>query len=335
MDDLSGKRSKMKCIIISNDGKPKYIDKKDPEIKKGWARIKVIYAGLCGSDLTKIFSDKKARISINKNIWGHEFSGIVDKIQGNSYLKQGDKVVVQPLIFDKTNEILNSKSLGKEYDGGFSEYALVPIENLIKVPKDIPLDLATLAEPLAVCFHALDLGDVKKRSKTLVVGDGSIGMLISLLLESECEEVWIKGKNPDTLKLASKMGIKIFDPKKNNLDSYDRIFETVGRKQDITLKQSISFVSPKGKIIILGVFQKDYLNKLVLRDLFFKEASIVGSNCYEGLKDFKKALKFIEKNKKDLQNIITHKIKLKDFEKALDLVRNKKKENPLKILLVP
>lgn len=155
------------------------------------------------------------------------------------------------------------------------------------------------------------------------------------MLKNKCKEIWIKGKNLKNLELASKLGIKIFDLKNKNVNYFDRVFETVGRKQDLTLKESIDFVSSKGKIIILGVFEKDYINKIVLRDLFFKEANIIGSNCYEEMKELKQALKFIENNKKDLQKIITHKIKLEDFKKALKIVKNKKNQAVIKILITP
>jgi len=311
----------MKYIKIQNNGKPKYLDKKDSQLKKGWAKIKVMCCGLCGSDLTKIFFDREARLSINKHVWGHEFSGMVEKIESNCDFKAGDRVAVQPLIFDKSKEITKAKSLGKEYDGGFSEYSLVPIKNLIKIPNDLSFELACLIEPVAVCIHAKYLAEIKRDSKILVIGDGTIGILMALILKSFCSKVYLKGKNKSNLKIVSEIGIRLFKYKKNN--KYNIIFETVGREQDSTLSDAIEFIMPKGKIIVLGVFSKDYVNKLILRNLFFKESSIGGSNCY-GMKDFKEALRFVKNNKNKLNNIITHRFKLKDFNKALNVVKDKK-----------
>ncbi len=321
----------MKCIKISDLGKVKYIEEKELKVKSGWAKIRVKCCGLCGSDITKILSDKMARISINKQIWGHEFSGIVDEIKNSNNFKKGDRVVVQPLVFDKDKDITKAKSLGKEYNGGFSEYALVPINNLFKIPKNLSFELSCLVEPVAVCIHAKNLVKIEKDSKILVIGDGAIGILMSLVLKDSCKDVYIKGKNKKNLEIANKLGIKIFN--KNNV-KYDFILETVGRKQDSTLSDAISLILPKGKIIVLGVFNKNYINKLNLRNLFFKEASIIGSNCYNGSRDFYEALKFVEKNKNKLNKIITHKPKLRDFDKALTIIKNKRYEAVIKILLI-
>lgn len=286
---------------------------------------------MCGSDITKIISDKEARLSINKNIWGHEFSGVIDEIEPNRNFKKGDGVAVQPLIFDKSNDITKAKSLGKEYDGGFSEYALAPIKNMVKIPDNLLFELACLTEPISVCIHAKNLVEIKRNSKILVIGDGTIGVSMALVLKDLCKEVYIKGKNKKNLEIASKLGIKTFN---DQYAKYDFVFETVGRKQDFTLSEAIRFIMPKGKIIVLGVFNKNYINKLVLRNLFFKEASIAGSNCYNGMEDFKEALKFIKKNKNKLSKIITHKFELRDFNKALTIIKNKKNEAAIKIIFV-
>jgi threonine dehydrogenase-like Zn-dependent dehydrogenase len=190
---------------------------------------------------------------------GHEFSGIIENIEKNSKFKIGDKVVAQPLIFDKSNEITKSKSIGKDYNGGFSEYVLVPINNLIKLPSNISFDLATLTDVVAVCIHAKSLIDIQKNSKVLIIGDGAIGISMGMVLKTVCKKVYLKGKNQKNIGVASKIGIKTFDDKKKNLSSYDFIFETVGRKQDTTLSEAIKYISPKGKIVILGVYEKSYL----------------------------------------------------------------------------
>ena len=77
MEDLSGKRTyKMKCIKISDSGEARYLEKKEPRIKKGWARIKLHVVAYVGA-YNKIVSIEKQRLLINKQIWGHEFSGLL------------------------------------------------------------------------------------------------------------------------------------------------------------------------------------------------------------------------------------------------------------------
>ena len=87
--------------------------------------------------------------------------------------------------------------------------------------------------------------------------------------------------------------------------------------------------------MVLGVFEKDYTNSLVLRDLFYKEASIVGSNCYCGMRDFREASFLIKKYKKKFEKLITHKLSLKEFGDAIKLIKNKKREAVIKIIFKP
>ena len=192
--------------------------------------------------------------------------------------------------------------------------------------------MGALVEVVAVCIHARDLGEIKKKSKVLIIGDGALGISMALVSKELCGEVYLKGKNKKNLEVVSRLGIKKFKNDGEHLSKYDFIFETVGRKQDSTISEAINFISPRGKIIVLGVFEKDYVNKLRLRELFFKEASLVGSNCYEGLRDFERALKLIQKYLNDFDKIITHRIRLKDFKKALRIIKNRDSEVAIKIL---
>jgi threonine dehydrogenase-like Zn-dependent dehydrogenase len=325
----------MKCLFVSDSGRITLSQKKEPRIKKGWAKIKIKSAGLCGSDIAKIRSDKKARLSINKQIWGHEFSGVIQEIHTTEHLKVGDRVAVQPIIFDNTNEITNAKSLGKELDGGFAEYALVPVPNLLKIPSTLPFELASLTEVVAVCIHARDFASITKKSKILIIGDGTLGLTLTLVLKSISQEVYLQGKNKKNLSLATSLGIKLLDKKKKNNNQFDVIFETVGRAQDQTLADAIAYVAPKGKIIVLGVFNKDYVNKIMLRNLFFKEAIILGSNCYDGMVDFRRALHLLKKYRTYFSKLITHKVSFEECSQVLNILENKNNELVVKILLCP
>jgi len=325
----------MKAIKLLKGGAIKYCWVPNLKLKKGFAIVKVSSAGLCGSDIQKILYDSKSRNLLKTEILGHEFSGIIEKIYPDRRFRKGDRVVVIPLIFDNTLSIINSKSLGKDFPGGFAEFCLVPIKNLRKIPKEISFDLASLADVVAVCIHAIKLGKIKKDSNILVIGDGAIGISMALVLKDFCKYVRLKGKNEKNLEIASKIGIKIFKDNKDYFNSFDFIFETVGRKQDSTLSEAINLISPKGKIIVLGVFEKYYANKIILRELFFKEACMIGSNNYNGLDDFNKALRLIQKYCNKFNKIITHRINLEDFNKALLLVKNRRETGVIKIIFKP
>ena len=314
----------MKCIIISEKGKAFYVNKKELVAKKGWAKIKVMFSGLCGSDITKIFADKKSRLALKNEIWGHEFSGVVVDIEKNKYFKNGDRIAVQPLIFDKTNEITKAESLGKQYAGGFSEYALVPIRNLIRISNNLSFELASLLEPLSCSLHAYHLAGSPKNKKILIIGDGPIALSTLIICKKFNNRVTLLGKNKVNLKIATSLRARALgDSAKLGLGSFDSIFECVGRSQDYSLHTSIKALKPKGKIVVLGVFQKDYKNKIILRDLFFKEGLLLGSNCYLP-KEFDASIKLLENEKLKFEKIITHILPLRYFKYGLNIVKIRK-----------
>ena len=325
----------MKGILISNDGKANYVDKPEPKIKRGWAKIKIMSSGLCGSDITKIFSDRKSRLAFNKNIWGHEFSGIVEGIEKNSIFNNGDRVVIQPLIFENYNDITEVKSLGKHYGGGFSNYALVPIKNLRKIPNNLTFDLAALVEPIACSLHAYHLAGSPKNKKVLIIGDGTIALNTLIICKKFYNKVTLFGKNKANLNIAKKLGATALrNSSKLGPSKFDFTFECVGRSQDFSLQEAIGSIRPGGRIVVLGVFKKGYKNKLPLRELFFKEGLLLGSNCYLP-EDFDASLKILENEKSKFEKIITHILPLKDFEYGLNLIKNRKKSQAIKIIFNP
>src|SRR3989344_7984255 len=175
----------MKAIKLLKGGAIKYCWVPNLKLKKGFAIVKVSSAGLCGSDIQKILYDSKSRNLLKTEILGHEFSGIIEKIYPDRRFRKGDRVVVIPLIFDNTLSIINSKSLGKDFPGGFAEFCLVPIKNLRKIPKEISFDLASLADVVAVCIHGFHLFGSPTNKKILIIGDGAVALSTAIILMSK------------------------------------------------------------------------------------------------------------------------------------------------------
>ncbi|KAK4498284.1 hypothetical protein PRZ48_010942 [Zasmidium cellare] len=132
-----------------------------PEVKPGWIRVKPAFCGICGS-------------------------GVVDEVgEGVSGFKPGDKVAVQPTIYDGdcraclkglTNSCDTFGFIGLSgWGGGMSEYTCAPAEYVKKLPDDMGLDLGALVEPLSVGWHAVATSPYKDGDNVLVLGGGPIG----------------------------------------------------------------------------------------------------------------------------------------------------------------
>lgn len=70
------------------------------------------------------------------------------------------------------------------WGGGLSEAVVVPEDNVLLLPEDIPLDIGALVEPLAVAWHAVQMVKLTKQSKVLVIGGGPIGIAVILVVKA-------------------------------------------------------------------------------------------------------------------------------------------------------
>ena len=132
---------------------------------------------------------------------GHEFSAVIDEVgEGVAGLKAGDKVAVQPTIYDAncracnrglTNSCDSFGFIGLSgWGGGMSEYTTAPAEYCKKLPDDMSLEIGALVEPLAVGWHAVSTSPYKEGDSVLVLGGGPIGLSVILaLLAKGCKNV--------------------------------------------------------------------------------------------------------------------------------------------------
>ncbi|WP_127145757.1 zinc-dependent alcohol dehydrogenase [Pelagibacterium montanilacus] len=153
-------------------------------------RIKIEAAGICGSDLHNFATGQW--ISRAPSVAGHEFCGIVESVGADvSGLTPGDAVVADSRYWCGTCAECRAGHyhccatlgfVGEACDGGFAEAVILPARLVHKRPADVPVPIAAMAEPLAVALHAVARISPTKGAPVLVVGCGTIGGLIALVL---------------------------------------------------------------------------------------------------------------------------------------------------------
>ena len=153
------------------------------------AVVRIAACGICGSDLSYIRLGGLAGPSATPMCLGHEMAGIVDRVGREvASVRVGDRVVVHP----------GNDELGRIGNGG-AEGGLTPLllvteaarpGRLFRVPDHVPLDVAALAEPLAVGMRAVEQADVAAGAKVAVFGCGPIGLAaVATLLDRGVERV--------------------------------------------------------------------------------------------------------------------------------------------------
>ena len=156
-----------------------------PEPKPGEALIKIMAAGICGSDIGA-FRGTNGLVSYPRVI-GHELAGVVVSIPENNKngIKVGDRVVVDPYLYcghcypcsiGRTNCCDDLHVLGVHVEGGMAEYFCHPADMLVKIPDGMSWVQAAMAEPLTISLHGIHRGGLKAGEYCAIIGAGPAGL---------------------------------------------------------------------------------------------------------------------------------------------------------------
>jgi (R,R)-butanediol dehydrogenase/meso-butanediol dehydrogenase/diacetyl reductase len=164
-----------------------------PERGDGQVLVRVRRSGVCGTDATEWCSgphlfavDRPHPVSGHTGplILGHEFVGEVVEIGPGSAFAVGDRVAAGAgvscgecprCLEGRTNLCWSYTTLGLNVDGGMAELVAAPEQMLAPIPDGLSLDLAALAQPLAVGLHAARRAGVANGDRVVIIGAGAIG----------------------------------------------------------------------------------------------------------------------------------------------------------------
>lgn len=276
----------MKAWVLKGIGDIHWKDIKKPQIADTEVLLKVRAAGVCGSDIPRIYRDGAHKMPL---IPGHEFSGeVVETGEKVERKWHGKRVGVFPLIpchnclpcQKGQYEMCRSYSyLGSRRDGGFAQYVAVPASNLIELPENVSFEQAAMLEPMAVAVHAMRRTEVTKDTTVVVAGAGTIGqLLVMFLLERGVKQVLVLGnKNHQKEQMfenglpkdcfcdIGEMDAKTWLLEKTNGNGPDVFLECVGKTENISL--AIDVTMPGGQICMVG---NPYSDVELKKDVYWK-----------------------------------------------------------------
>ena len=321
----------MKTILIEEPGKVVIKEQEKPIRKPGEVLLKILYGGICGSDLGT-YRGTFAYASYPR-VPGHEFSGEIVEIDENDRgLKPGMIVTVNPYFNDGTcyscqRGLLNccehNETMGAQRDGAFSEYVSVPIERVYD-GKGLPAKTLALIEPFCISWHGVSRANVKEGDKILVVGAGTIGVLAANAAKARGAEVYIADIAKEKLDYAVntfQLKGSILNTSKEKLEEevrritngngFDVTIEAVGLPS--TFQNCIDCAAYGGRVVLIGVGKKNLdFNFTIIQK---KELNIFGSrNALK--KDFLELIDLVKAGKVDLEKIVTNTYNLDEADKA-------------------
>ena len=256
-------------------------DARRPEPGGNEALIRVLMAGICGTDMEILKGYKAFR-----GIPGHEFVGVVEAVRGPYTGLVGKRVVGEincgcgtcgHCLKGMEKHCARRTALGiSGRDGVFAEYVTLPARNLWEVPAHAADIDMVFTEPLAAAFEVLEQVHVLPTHKVLVLGDGKLGLLIAILLHNSGVDVALSGTHEEKLAIAAGQHVRTVRAGEQRASrAYDIVIEATGAPGG--LDAALDQVSPRGTIVLKStVADRVEVN---LSRAVVDEITLVGSRC--------------------------------------------------------
>jgi len=337
----------MKAALLEGVRTINLRDLESPRRQEGKVLVRVMAAGICGSDLHVYRGEFGSRIRFPV-VPGHEIAGVIEEVwDRDSALEPGMHIVIDPVIpcrrcpacrLGRTSACRRLRLLGIDIDGGFAEYVVVESHSVLPVPESLPFSHAALVEPYAIGLHAVRRAGVQPGEVVVIYGSGRVGLsILEAVRASGVSQIIAIDINDFKLEKARTLGatrtvnIRVEDPVKvvqeiTGGNGADRIFEAVGKAQAIEgrrppVTESVEMLRPAGRLVVLGqgpdeapVFWKGFV---------WKEAEIVASRVTLG--EFPQAIKMLSEGRFHPDILITHTFALREVSQAYELLDE---ENP-------
>lgn len=339
----------MKSVEIKDAKKLEVVERDDINSHGNDVVVKVLNAGICGSDIHNW--DNGSPVGL---VMGHEFCGEVIDPGDRTDLKVGDRVTALPISPCGNCEACKSGNpqycsttwneaigLSLTNPGAFSEKTFARSDMVIKVPDTVTDSEAAMVEPTAVSLHGVNLANIEKGDKVLVIGAGIIGMGSAMLakykgasLVAVSETNLKRGEKAVSLGVADKY-YNALDPEFLNQvmtetqGGFDKVIECCGNGPAVS--SAIMSVKSGGTVVLLGVSTQPITTPLVMGVM--KELTLKGGIAYTK-EEFVDTLKLIENKKIDVLKFIDDVVSLDEVQKSFERLTSGN-DDAIKILIDP
>jgi len=321
----------MKAIVNTVSGQLQWRDLPTPEPGPGQVRVRTVACGICATDLHMIAGWKRTGFPA---IPGHEWAGVVDAVGpgGNACL------LTQPCVAE--NVLTDGGEVGFEHPGGYGQYLLTEERNVYPLPRDFPLWTAAIIEPLAVCVRGFRRLRLEDRSSAVIMGDGSIGLLMLLLLRAEkVEQITVVGGRTYRLAAARELGASLtLDHRELGDDPATTIRREAGTRFANVIEASgsaaamqVALEVPRvgGKVLVMGDYGVARAD-LAWNHLLHREVELIGTNA--SADSWPEAVRLAVQRTVPLAKLISHRLPAERFAEAVELVRGRQPD-VIKVIL--
>lgn len=341
----------MKALVKTEPGfgNLEVLDREIPSPNADEVKIKVHYAGICGTDVHTYEGHYKVNFPVTL---GHEFSGEVVETGANvTDFKIGDRVTSETTYYicgeceycqsGDYNLCNHRKGLGTQQNGGFTQYLVARAASVHRIPDNVSYKAASMTEPLACAHHAVSKIEIQPGDVVVVMGPGPIGLLVAQVVKSKGAEVVITGLDNDQTRLDKATELKL-DHVVNiqNTDLKDYVNSiTNGYGANVVLecsgavpaaKQGLDILRKKGQYVQVGIF-KDPEISFDLEKIIQKEIRMVGTRSQKP-DDWEPSLQLLSSGDVNAEALVTNELDITQWEEGYNHIKG---GEGIKVLLRP
>jgi len=327
-----------------------------PKIGRGELLVRVHTCGICGTDLKKISTGSHSA----PRIFGHETSGVVAAVgEGVSEFKPGDRVVVfhhipcgecyycrhKTFAQCETYKKVGCTAGFEPAGGGFAEYFRVMDwivqRGTVRILEHVSFEQACFVEPVNTCMKGIEALRLQAGETVLVIGQGPIGILLSVLAKRAGATVITSDLYPQRLTISRTFGLK------NNIDASrsDAVRAvrelTEGRGADAAIlavgdsrliRTATDTIRPGGRVLL---FAQTVRGEATIDPaaICVDEKTLLGS--YSASVELQEdSVRFVMDHEMDLERLISHRFSLSRCVEALNLAAHPRPDS-MKIVIQP
>ena len=316
----------MRAVYLES-GQVSVRDIPELELPAGFARIRMLAAGICNTDL-----ELQRGYYGFASVPGHEFCGEV--VEGPSAWI-GRRVVGEINLAcghcSRCEEGMGRHCAARTvlgiigHPGAFAETLTLPVENLRAVPDDLSTEHAVFTEPVAAACEILDQVNIPQGEPVAVLGDGKLGLLIAQVLHAHGARVHQFGRHAEKLAISAQAGISTeLTNGKLPLAEYRLVIDATGSA--LGLRQAVALTKPRGTVVMKSTVHGEVA--IDFASVIVNEITLVGSRCGR----FEPALELLRTGRVDVSRMIDSRFALTNAAQAFPKAAGK---GVLKVLLLP
>ncbi len=377
-------------LLVGSHACTRFTAVNTPELPgQDWVRIRTRMGGICGSDLSIVglaTSPSTSPLSSFPFVLGHELLGTIETLgTGVQGFGVGDRVVVNPLLCCESRGVTppcdacatghhsrcahftdgalppgmfigTTKGLG----GGWGEYFVAHVSQLLRVPDTVSDSAAVMTEPFACCVHAVRGHLPTPGQRALVIGSGTMGLLMVAALRALAPDVQVTTMARHTFQsahatrlgavrvvmargdylkeLADAAQTRLLSPiigRPIGIGGFDHVYVCVTSARSV--EDAMRVTRAGGTITLVG--NASTLRGLDWTPLWLKELTFRGTLAYghhghggAGVNAFNEAAALIAARRADVEPLVTHQFPLADYQRALSTARAKGSGDSVKVV---